>query len=184
MAGISTRPGAGAHIRSYPAPRQLATPTDLSSSEVQAIVEAVNPLVADAFALYIKTKNFHWHFSGSHFNDYHVLLDEHAEQIFESIDTLAERVRRIGGTTIRSISHVTGLQTIHDDNDEYVSPGDMMRRLLDDHAHIAEMQRKAIGVCERNRDTVTANELQEILDKTERRKWFLYEIVQGMENTN
>jgi starvation-inducible DNA-binding protein len=171
-------------VSSYPAPKQLATPTDLTEKEVGAIVQAVNPLIADTFALYVKTKNFHWHLSGSHFRDYHLLLDEHAEGLFASIDTLAERMRRIGGTTIRSLSHIEQLQTIQDDNDDYVPAGEMMQRLLRDNAHMAEAQRAAIEVCDKNRDTVTSNLLQEILDETERRKWFLYEIVQGMDNTN
>src|SRR2546423_9673476 len=110
-------------LKSYPAPSQLATVTDLTSQESQAITEALNPLIADAFALYVKTKNFHWHLAGSHFRDYHLLFDEHADQIFASIDTLAERVRRVGGTTIRSISHIGQLQTIQDDNDEFVPAG-------------------------------------------------------------
>src|ERR1700682_2657466 len=104
--------------KGYPAPKELATPTDLKPNEVQRIVEAVNPLIADAFALYTKTKNFHWHLAGSHFRDYHLLLDEQAGGIFESIDPLAERVRRIGGTTIRSIGHISQLQTIKDDNND------------------------------------------------------------------
>ncbi|HEX5570544.1 MAG TPA: DNA starvation/stationary phase protection protein, partial [Ktedonobacterales bacterium] len=127
-----TPSGANKPPRAYPAPRPLATPTDLKSSDVQAVVEAINPLIADAFALFTKTKNYHWHLSGPHFRDYHLLLDEQAEQIFGAIDILAERVRRIGGTTIRSISHIAQLQTIQDDNSEFVSAGDMMRRLLDD----------------------------------------------------
>jgi starvation-inducible DNA-binding protein len=193
MAGATTRPtgresgtsdGARHRIPTYPAPKQLATTTDLKAEEVRAVTEAVNPLVADAFALYTKTKNFHWHMSGSHFRDYHLLLDEQADQIFDSIDVLAERVRRIGGTTIRSITHISQLQTIDDDNDDFVAPGEMMRRLLRDHERIAQQQRAAIEVCDRNRDSVTANALQEILDLTERRKWFLYEVVQGAENTN
>jgi len=162
--------------RAYPAPKPLATPTDLSSSDVQAVVEAINPLIADAFALYVKTKNYHWHVSGPRFRDYHLLLDEQAEQIFGAIDILAERVRRIGGTTIRSISHVAQLQTITDDNGEFVTASEMMQRLLDDNAHIAEQQRAAIEACEQHGDSVTANVLEEILDETERRKWFLFEI--------
>lgn len=169
--------------RAFPAPRPLATPTDLSSSNVQAVAEAINPLIADAFALYVKTKNYHWHLAGPHFRDYHLLLDEHAEQIFGAIDILAERVRRIGGTTIRSVSHVAQLQTIQDDNSEFVAAGDMMRRLLDDNAHIAEQQRAAIRVCEEHGDSVTANVLEEILDETERRKWFLFEITSDMDST-
>src|SRR5262245_49728846 len=141
MASTPTKPtsqqgtspnGAQQRISSFPAPRQLATSTDLKSEEVRAVAEAVNPLVADAFALYTKAKNFHWHLSGSHFRDYHLLFDEQAEAIFASIDTLAERMRRIGATTIRSISHISQLQTITDDNDTFVPPSEMMRRLLDD----------------------------------------------------
>ena len=167
----------------FPAAKQLATPTDLKPEEAQAVTEAVNPLIADSFALYVKTKNFHWHLTGSHFRDYHLLFDEQAAAIFEAIDPLAERVRKIGGTTIRSISHIGETQTIPDDNDAYVAPGEMIQRLLDDNRHIAEQQRAAIKVCEDNRDSVTANLLQEVLDETERRIWFLFEVAQGNENT-
>jgi len=179
-----THNGARVRIPTFPAPKQLATPTDLKPNEVQAVVEAVNPLIADAFALYAKTKNYHWHLSGSHFRDYHLLLDEHADAIFEAIDPMAERMRRIGGTTLRSITHISQLQTIADDNEEFVPPAEMMRRLLADNQHIAEAQRHAIEVCEENRDSVTANLLQEVLDQTERRTWFLFEIVQGAGNTD
>lgn len=170
-------------IESYPAPTQLATKTDLSSQEVKAITEAVNPLIADAFTLYVKTKNFHWHLYGSHFRDYHELFDEHAEALLESIDIMAERVRRIGGTTIRSISHIGQLQTIEDDNSSLVPAGEMVRILMEDNGHIAKMVRDAIIVCDKNRDSATSNLLQDILDKTERRKWFLYEVMQGSKNT-
>jgi starvation-inducible DNA-binding protein len=170
-------------VESYPAPTQLATKTDLSSQEVKAITEAVNPLIADAFALYVKTKNFHWHLYGSHFRDYHLLFDEHADAIFESIDIMAERVRRVGGTTIRSISHIGQLQTIEDDNSTVVAAGEMIRILMEDNGHIAKMIRDAITVCDKNRDSATSNQLQDILDKTERRKWFLYEVLQGSKNT-
>jgi starvation-inducible DNA-binding protein len=164
------------------APKQLATPTDLKPEEVQAVMEAVNPIIADAFALYLKTKNFHWHLASSHFRDYHLLLDEQAEAILESIDPLAERIRRIGGTTLRSISHVSELQTIEDDNDDFVPADEMIRRLIEDNRRIAEAQRKAIDICEENRDTPTANILQDILDQTERRIWFLYETSIGGKN--
>jgi starvation-inducible DNA-binding protein len=169
-------------IRSYPVARPLATPTDLLFEEVLAVVEAVNPLIADAYALYVKTKNYHWHLASSHFRDYHLLLDEQAESIFASIDPLAERVRRIGGATIRSISHINQLQTILDDNASFVSPLEMVQRLLDDNRHIAEHQRAAIEICEGSRDTPTANLLQELLDQTEKRIWFLYETSQGGRN--
>lgn len=166
-------------VRTYPAPDVLSTETDLSQEEAKAVTEAVNPLIADAFALYTKTKNFHWHLYGSHFRDYHLLFDEQAEDILESIDIMAERVRRIGGTTIRSISHISELQTIDDDNEESVPAEEMVMRLLQDNGHIAKMLRQAIETCEKNRDTPTSNLLQEILDGTEKRKWFLFEITQG-----
>lgn len=170
-------------MKGYPAPPELATQTDLSADQVRAITEAVNPLIADAFALYVKTKNFHWHLYGSHFRDFHLLFDEHADQIFDSIDIMAERVRRIGGTTVRSIGHISQLQTIDDDNDDLVEPGEMITRLLSDETHIAKMIRTAIDVCDHNHDSATSNQLQDILDKTERRKWFLFEISKGKMNT-
>jgi starvation-inducible DNA-binding protein len=170
-------------IESHPVPIQLATKTDLSPQEVKAITDAVNPLIADAFALFVKTKNFHWHLYGSHFRDYHELFDEQAEAILESIDVMAERVRRVGGTTIRSISPIAQLQTIQDDNSSIVSPGEMVRILMEDTWHIAKMIRDAIEVCDNNRDSATSNQLQDILDKTEHRKWFLYEVLQGSANT-
>ena len=165
-------------------PKPLATPTDLKEEEVRAVTEAVNPLIADAFALYVKVKNFHWHVFGSHFRDYHKLFDEQAESVFGGIDTLAERIRKIGGTTIRSISHISQLQTIRDDDEECVTPEEMIARLLEDNRHIAEQQRDAIEVCDKNRDTPTGNLLQEILDQTERRIWFLHEVSQGGPHTD
>ena len=171
-------------VKAFPAPVPLATVTDLKPDEARAVTEAVNPLIADAFALYVKTKNFHWHLSGSHFRDYHLLFDEQAEAVFDSIDVMAERVRKVGGLTVHSIGHISQLQTIADDNDDFVSPGDMVRRLMDDNAHIAKMIRNAIPVCDRNRDSATSNQLQDILDKTERRTWFLFEVLQGMKNTD
>src|SRR5437868_9463054 len=122
----TTARAANGHARTFPAPSQLATPTDLAPEDVRAVVEAVNPLIADAFALYVKTKNFHWHLAGSHFRDFHLLFDEQADALFASVDVLAERVRRIGGTTIRSISHISQLQTIPDDNEDLVAPPEMV----------------------------------------------------------
>ena len=186
-----TRPTAGrsngrsrgnAGFRSFPAPPPLATPTDLKPDEVKAVVEALNPLIADSYALYVKTKNFHWHLAGSHFRDYHLLFDEQADALFASIDPLAERARRIGGTTIRSISHISHLQTIEDDNDDFVSPEEMIQRLIEDNRQMAASQRAAIEVCEKNRDTPTGNILQDILDQTEKRIWFLFEVCQGGEH--
>jgi starvation-inducible DNA-binding protein len=164
---------------SHAAPRQLATPTELRPEEVQAVCDVVNPLIADALALYVKTKNYHWHVAGPHFRDYHLLFDEQAASALAAVDTLAERVRRIGGTTIRSVAHIGELQTIEDDDEAFVPPEEMIRRLLADNRHIAERQRAAIEVCDGNRDTPTGNVLQEILDETERRIWFLHEVSQS-----
>jgi starvation-inducible DNA-binding protein len=170
--------GMAVRTKSPTAPTQLATPTDLRPAEVQAICDAVNPLIADSLALYVKTKNFHWHVSGAHFRDYHLLFDEQAESLLESVDVLAERVRRVGGTTIHSIGHISQLQTLTDDNEEFVPPEQMIQRLLNDNRHMAEMQRAAIAVCDQNRDTATSNRLQEIIDGTEKRVWFLHEILE------
>jgi starvation-inducible DNA-binding protein len=169
--------------KAFPAPSQLATPTDLSSKDAQAIVEALNPLVADFFALYVKTKNFHWHLAGSHFRDYHLLFDEQADQIFAGVDLLAERVRRIGGTTIRSIGHISQLQTIADDHEEFVTPAEMVRRLREDNALLAKAERAAHEVCERGHDYATASILEVLIDEAERRAWFLFEVMQGADNT-
>ena len=171
-------------IKAYPAPSPLATQTDLKPEEVQAITEAINPLVADAFALYTKTKNYHWHVAGSHFREYHKLFDQQAETILKSIDALAERVRRIGGTTIRSISHINQLQTIQDDNNDYVPAGEMARQLMEDNKRMAQMQRAAHEVCVHNHDVATASELETLINESERRTWYLFEVVQGMTNTD
>lgn len=179
---IVTQAQGDTRIKSFPVPKQLATPTDLPEEAVRAVTEAVNPLIADAFALYIKTKNFHWHLASSHFRDYHLLFDEQADDIFASIDIMAERVRRIGGTTIRSISHVSQLQTIKDSNEAFVFPEDMVQQLIEDNCQMASHQRAAIEECDRHRDAATGNILEEILDATEKRIWFLYEVSQGGQN--
>ena len=166
----------------FPAVRNLATPTNLSPEAVQAVTEALNHLVADSFALYVKTKNFHWHLAGSHFRDYHLLFDEQAEQILESIDPQAERARRIGGTTIRSIAHIRELQSIKDDDEAFVPAEEMVKRLLADNRQVAVKQRQAMELAEEKGDHPTANLLQELLDLTERRIWFLFEISQGGSN--
>lgn len=157
----------------------LAVPNTLGEKACKAIIKAINPLVADAFALYVKTKNFHWHLSGSHFRDYHLLFDEQAEQIYAMIDILAERVRKLGGLTIHSISEISKLQTIKDDNDTYVEPKEMVKRLLKDNNHYTVELRKAHKICEKNEDVATASLLEEFLDETERRVWFLFEIQEG-----
>jgi len=164
-----------AEFKAYPAPAPLATPTDIKPEDVQVIVDTVNPLIADSFALYVKTKHFHWHLFGPHFRDYHLLFDEQAESILDGIDPLAERLRKIGGTTIRSIRHISSLQMIEDDNEVEIPAPKMIARLLADNEKMAQAQREAIDTCEDHNDSVTANLLQEILDQTERRVWFLYE---------
>src|SRR5579884_1575881 len=143
---------ANGKVKLYPAPSSLATATDLTAQEAGAVTEALNPLIGDAFALYVKTKNFHWHLAGSHFRDYHLLFDEHADQIFTAIDTLAERVRRVGGTTIRSIGQIGKLQTIQDDDEAFVAPAEMVHRLMEDNAHLAKQQHAAHEVCEQHGD--------------------------------
>ncbi len=145
------------------------------------MTDAVNPLIADAFALHAKTKNFHWHLSGPRFRDLHLLLDEHAAQILESIDPMVERIRKIGGTSLRSLSHAGKLQTIHDDNDEFVAPQEMVRRLLLDNRYMAQQFREAAGIAEDNKDLATSDLLESLLDDAERRTWFLYEIAQDSE---
>lgn len=159
--------------------KKLATPTDLSTQGVHAITDAINTLTADAFALYVKTKNFHWHMSGPHFRDYHLLLDEQADQILASIDLLAERVRRIGGTSLHSISQISRLQTIKDDNDEFVPATDMLRRLREDNSHMAQTLRAANELCEKYKDAATSNILETLIDEAERRTWFLFEAIQS-----
>lgn len=153
----------------------LDTPTDLSNEAVKDISAALNPLVADAFALYLKTKNFHWHVSGRHFRDYHLMLDEHADAIFGSIDEIAERVRKIGGTTLRSIGHVAKLQTIEDNDDAYVPPREMLRELMEDNKKMTANMRAAREVADKHDDSATTSILENFIDATERRTWFLFE---------
>ncbi len=166
------------------APAELAVETELTPQQVREVTEAINPLIADAFALYIKTKNFHWHLSGSHFRDYHLLFDRQAESILASIDRMADGVRNSGGTTIRSIGHIKQLQTIQDDTNDVVPAGQMVQELLNDNAHHAQMIRHAVKVCDECRKYSTSNILQELLDEAERRKWFLFEVLRGMHNTD
>jgi starvation-inducible DNA-binding protein len=153
----------------------LDTPTDLPPEAVTKISEALNGLLADAFALYLKTKNFHWHISGRHFRDYHLLLDEQSDQILASTDQLAERVRKIGGTTLKSIGQVSKLQSIKDNNEAYVPPRQMLRELMEDNKHIASAMRKAHEVCDEHDDVASASVLEVFIDETERRTWFLFE---------
>ena len=161
--------------RSHKTSPDLDTPTDLPPAAVDKLSAALNALLADAFALYLKTKNFHWHVSGRHFHDYHLMLDEQSEAIFATTDQLAERVRKIGGTTLRSIGQVSKLQTIHDNDEEYVPPREMLRELMEDNKHMAAAMRKAHQLADDNEDSGTAGLLETFIDETERRTWFLYE---------
>ena len=153
----------------------LDTPTDLPPAAVEKLSTALNTLLADAFVLYVKTKNFHWHVSGRHFRDYHLLLDEQSEAIFATTDQLAERVRKIGGTTLRSIGQISKLQTIHDNDEEYVPPREMLRELKEDNKHMAAAMRMAHQLADDNEDSGTAGLLETFIDETERRTWFLFE---------
>src|SRR5436189_5759812 len=153
----------------------LKTPTNLGVDATRDISGALNLLLADLFALYLKTKNFHWHVSGPHFRDYHLLLDEQADQLFAITDTIAERVRKLGGTTLRSIKHVSALQRIEDNDADYVTPLDMLAELRDDNERLAGFMRAAHGVCDERGDVATASLLEVWIDEAERRVWFLLE---------
>jgi starvation-inducible DNA-binding protein len=135
----------------------------------------MNTILADVFALYLKTKNFHWHMSGPHFRDYHLLLDEHGDQIFAMADPIAERVRKLGGTTVRSVSHIARLQRVLDNDAEYVEPADMLAELLDDNKALAARLREAHSICDEHNDVATASLIEVWIDETERRTWFLFE---------
>jgi starvation-inducible DNA-binding protein len=154
---------------------ELDTPNDLPQAAVDKISAAVNTLLADVFAVYLKTKNFHWHMSGRHFRDYHLMLDEHSDQIFATTDQLAERVRKLGGTTLRSIGQIAKLQTIKDNNESYVPPRDMLRELMNDNKHLAAEMRKAHEVADKGGDVATTSILENFIDEAERRAWFLFE---------
>jgi starvation-inducible DNA-binding protein len=143
----------------------LDTPTDLSADAVDEISAELNEILATTFALYLKTKNFHWHVSGPHFRDYHLLLDEQAEQIFDSTDEIAERVRKIGGTTLRSIGQISKLQGIDDNDESYVSPGDMLRELVADNKSVVEAMRACHELCDKHDDVATASLLENFIDQ-------------------
>jgi starvation-inducible DNA-binding protein len=153
----------------------LVTPTDLKPVATKDIAGAMNAILADVFALYIKTKNFHWHLSGPHFRDYHLLLDEQGDQLFAMTDAIAERVRKVGGTTIRSIGHIARNQRVLDNDAEYVEPEDMLSELREDSKTLAARLREAHGVCEEHEDIATASLIEVWIDETERRTWFLFE---------
>jgi starvation-inducible DNA-binding protein len=154
---------------------QLKTPSDLGAEATRDLAGALNLLLADLFALYVKTKNFHWHVSGPHFRDYHLLLDEHADQIFALTDTVAERVRKLGGGTIRSIGQIAKLQRVLDNEADYVSPLDMLAELRDDNQRLVAHMRAAHGLCDERGDVATASLLEVWIDEAERRVWFLFE---------
>jgi starvation-inducible DNA-binding protein len=153
----------------------LATPTDLQSNAVRDVSAALNTLLADTFALYLKTKNFHWHVSGVHFRDFHLLFDEHAAQIFAMTDDIAERVRKIGGTTLRSIGQIARLQRVEDNDAEFVTPDDMIAELREDNKDLVARMREVHDLCDSARDVATASLIENWIDETERRVWFLYE---------
>jgi starvation-inducible DNA-binding protein len=153
----------------------LVTPTDLESAASKEISAAMNAILADVFALYLKTKNFHWHMSGPHFRDYHLLLDEQADQLYAMTDPIAERVRKLGGTTLRSIGHIARAQRLLDNDADYVQPLDMLAELRDDNRGLASSLREAHNVCDEHRDVATASLIEVWIDETERRTWFLFE---------
>ncbi|MBB5048396.1 starvation-inducible DNA-binding protein [Rhodopseudomonas rhenobacensis] len=154
---------------------ELDTPSDLPQPAVDKISAALNVLLADAFALYLKTKNFHWHVSGRHFRDYHLMLDEQSDQVLATTDLLAERVRKIGGTTLRSIGHIAKLQTLQDNNDGYVPPQQMLVELMNDNKKVAAAMRAAHKIIDELEDVASASLLENFIDETERRTWFLFE---------
>jgi starvation-inducible DNA-binding protein len=160
-------------LRKFEAP--LITPSDLTPEATKDIAGAMNAILADVFALYLKTKNFHWHMSGPHFRDYHLLLDEHAEQLFGMTDDIAERVRKIGGMTLHSIGQISKMQRVADNDADYVEPLDMIAELREDNKALAAHLREAHNVCEEHRDIATTSLIETWIDETERRTWFLFE---------
>ena len=154
---------------------RLTTQTDLSGNAIPEIAEALNGLVADSFALYTKTKNFHWHVSGPHFRDYHLLFDDQATEIFATIDDLAERVRKLGARTIHSVGEIAKLKTIKDNDKDYVSPEDMLTELMNDNKAVIKRLRVAHEIADKHEDVATASILENFIDAAEKRNWFLFE---------
>jgi len=153
----------------------IVTPTDLNAAATKDIAAAMNGILADVFALYIKTKNFHWHMSGPHFRDYHLLLDEQATQLYAMTDPIAERIRKVGGSTLKSIGGIARRQRVLDNDAEYVDPLDMLAELREDSKELAGRLRQAHNVCDEHRDIATASLIEVWIDETERRTWFLFE---------
>jgi starvation-inducible DNA-binding protein len=159
----------------------LDVPKGLGAAATRDISAALNALLADFFALYLKTKNFHWHVSGPHFRDYHLLLDEQATQLFDTTDVIAERVRKVGGTTLRSIGHIARLQRVLDNDAEFVTPLDMLAELREDNQRLTDRMREVHGVCDEHGDVATASLLEVWIDEAERRAWFLFEATRSAE---
>ena len=166
----SARTSKDAHVR-----ERLATPSDLKAEATRDISAGLAGLLADVFALYMKTKNFHWHMSGPHFRDYHLLLDEQADQLYQMTDPIAERIRKVGGSTLRSIGHIAKLQRIKDNDADYVDPLDMLAELREDNQSLAARLREVHDVVDELRDIATASLIENWIDETERRVWFLFE---------
>jgi starvation-inducible DNA-binding protein len=160
---------------------RLATPTDLSSDAVRNISGALNALLADMFALYVKTKNFHWHVSGPHFRDFHLMLDEQADQIFATTDPIAERVRKIGGTTLKSIGQIAQQKRLLDNDADFVTPLDMLAELREDNKQLANEMRRTHALCDDFDDVATASLIEIWIDEAERRTWFLFEATRSVE---
>jgi starvation-inducible DNA-binding protein len=161
----------------------IATPTDLKHEASADIAGAMNAMLADVFALYMKTKSFHWHMSGPHFRDYHEMLDEQSQQLFAMTDPIAERVRKIGEPTLTSIGHISRLQRVLDNDAQYVHPSGMLAELRDDNKGLASRLREAHDLCDEHRDVATASLIEQWIDETERRAWFLFESTRHGENT-
>jgi starvation-inducible DNA-binding protein len=176
MAKTAKRPASKA------APK-LGTPTDLSPKGVDAISAELRKLLSDTFALYIKTKNFHWHVSGPNFRDYHLLFDEHASQIYDMTDDLAERARKIGGRTIHSIGEIAKLSRVKDNDEAFVAPIDMLMELMDENKKMMKRMREVHAVCDKYDDVATASILENFIDQTERRNWFLFEISRNQDSS-
>jgi starvation-inducible DNA-binding protein len=164
-------------------PPALDTPTDLSAEAVRALSEALNAIVADTLALYVKTKNFHWHISGPHFRSYHLLLDDQSEQILATVDDLAERVRKIGGTTLRSIGHIARIKRIADNDEDFVTPLDMLSELMADNKATIQTMRAAHKLADQHEDVATASLLEQFIDGAEKRTWFLFEASRGLDRS-
>ncbi len=173
----------GRHSKSDTDPASLNTPNDLGDNGRQEIADAVNKLVADAFALYVKTKNFHWHMTGPHFRDYHLMLDEQSDQIFATTDPLAERVRKLGKRTIHSIGEINKTARVQNNDADYIPPLEMLRELLVDNKNMAAAMRDTHEICDKHKDVATASLLEVYIDETERRTWFLFEASRGADDT-